>query len=139
MGTDNTSSADKQGNLSASNHPEYDEYSTDWQQMRDTFNGERIVKEAGTTYLPKTAGMESDGTAGNTAYASYKLRTVFYDFVATTIADMLGVLEKEPTVYELPTRLEPLEETAGPDNEPIRVVYRALRHCGWRIAVYRAV
>jgi len=48
MGTDNTSSADKQGNLSASNHPEYDEYSTDWQQMRDTFNGERIVKEAGT-------------------------------------------------------------------------------------------
>jgi len=124
MGTDNTSSADKQGNLSASNHPEYDEYLVDWQQMRDTYAGERIVKEAGTTYLPKTAGMEADGTAGNTAYTSYKLRTVFYDFVATTVADMLGIMEKEPTVYELPTRLEPLEESAGPDNEPIRVVYR---------------
>jgi hypothetical protein len=124
MGTDNTSSADKQGNLSASNHPEYDEYLVDWKQMRDTFSGERVVKENGTVYLPKTAGMKADGTEGNDAYASYKLRTVFYDFVATTVADMLGVLEKEPTVYELPTRLEPLEEDAGPDSEPLKVVHR---------------
>jgi hypothetical protein len=124
MGTNNTSSADKQGNLSASYHPEYDEYCIDWKQMRDTYAGERVVKENATVYLPKTAGMEADGTTGTKAYNAYKLRTVFYDFVATTVSDMLGVLEKEPTVYEFPGRLEPIEEDAGPDGEPIHIIHR---------------
>lgn len=83
-----------------------------WQQMRATSSGERAVKAAGTTYLPKTQGQAADKTFGKDNYDAYKMRAIYYEFVKTTQTDMMGLLTKEPTVYEIPERLELYRENA---------------------------
>jgi hypothetical protein len=118
------STADKFGDIAVQTHPQYSEYENDWQQMRDTYAGERVVKAASTTYLPKTAGQEADGTDGAKAYDAYKLRAVFHDFVSTTVKDMLGLLEKEPTLYKFPARLEPMRESATDEGDKLLVLHR---------------
>ena len=44
-----------------STHPTYAEFILDWSTMRDTYRGERVIKQNGTIYLPATMGMEEDG------------------------------------------------------------------------------
>lgn len=44
-----------------SKHPRYSEFLWDWLVMRDTFGGERCVKERSFLYLPPTEGMIEDG------------------------------------------------------------------------------
>lgn len=45
-------------------HPLYTEHAEDWEQLRDSAKGERIVKEKGQKYLPPTSGMILDGLLG---------------------------------------------------------------------------
>ena len=44
-------------------HPLYSEFLPDWQLMRDSYEGERAVKQRGSLYLPATSGMIEDGFA----------------------------------------------------------------------------
>lgn len=45
-------------------HPQYTDHAEDWEQLRDSAKGERIVKEKGQKYLPPTSGMILDGLNG---------------------------------------------------------------------------
>lgn len=45
-------------------HPQYTEHAEDWEQLRDSAKGERIVKGKGQKYLPPTSGMILDGLNG---------------------------------------------------------------------------
>jgi hypothetical protein len=45
-------------------HPQYTEHAEDWEQLRDSAKGERVVKEKGQKYLPPTSGMILDGLNG---------------------------------------------------------------------------
>jgi len=106
-------------------HPQYTKQAQNWAQMRDTYEGEQVVKAKGEVYLPKTAGQEQDPN-GNTLYSNYKTRSIFWDYVNDTVQDMLGLINKEPVQYVLPTQLEDWSKEAGADGESLKVLYRAV-------------
>ena len=114
-----------------SKHPLYEEFSADWATMRDTYRGERIVKEAGQKYLPATSGMIADGmgnatSPGQKAYEAYKTRSTFPDLVSDAVEAMIGVMHrKEPTI-ELPSKMEPMIENATIKGESLSVLLRRI-------------
>lgn len=112
-------------------HPLYTEFADDWTQMRDTYRGERIVKEAGFRYLPATSGMVADGITtanapGLIAYNAYKKRAHFPDIVREAVEAAIGVMHQKPPVIELPAALEPLRERATLANESLEVLLRRI-------------
>ena len=115
----------------ATKHPDYVRFEEDWQQLTDTFLGERHVKSKGTDYLPATSGQIKDGQVdgkepGNTAYKNYKLRAVYHDFFADAVRTLVGLMHKEPPVIELPARLEPLLEQATINGESAAMLLRRI-------------
>ena len=100
----------------SSKHPMYSLMMEDWVEMRDTYMGERKVKEEGEKYLPATSGMRMDGTspgqAGYNAYLAYITRASYPDTVRPAVHAMVGVMHHKPPVIELPARLERMREHA---------------------------
>ena len=115
-----------------SKHPDYSEFIEDWEQLRDTYRGERIVKARGTRYLPMTSGMIADGgevsadSAGAKAYRSYVKRAVFPEVVGEAVEAMLGVLHFKPPSIELPAKLEPMRERATLRGESLEMLLRRI-------------
>lgn len=109
-----------------SRHPLYLEKLPDWEVMRDTYEGERKVKEMGVSYLPPTAGMVADGMKqkepGYEAYEAYRTRAVFPDFVRQGIEGMLGMMHREPARIELPEALEGMRENATTKGESLQML-----------------
>lgn len=122
------------GSLQA-RHPAFLEFAEDWEQLRDTYRGERIVKARGVKYLPPTSGMEIDGanlqassanTKGWRAYIAYRRRAVFPEVVREAVESMLGVMHNKPPKIELPAALEPLREKATSRNESLEMLLRRI-------------
>lgn len=112
-----------------SKHPLFQEFASDWLQMRETYRGQRVVKEAGTKYLPPTSGMVADGvnnadSEGYKAWAAYRARAVFPEFVKQAVEAALGVMHHKPPVIELPDALEPLRERATIKGESLEALLR---------------
>lgn len=109
-------------------HPQYTEFSEDWQMMRDCHRGERAVKSAGTRYLPATPGMVIDGlehgNRGRIAYDAYRLRARFPDFVQQAVQAMLGFMHHKPPTIKLPRKLEPLRKRVTVKGESIEMLLR---------------
>ena len=116
----------------SSKHPLYIEFAQDWEQLRDTYRGERVVKEKGAKYLPPTAGMEADGVStsaaspGFQAYKAYRARSVFPEVMSESVESMLGVMHHKPPKIELPAKLEPLLEKATLQNESLEMLLRRI-------------
>lgn len=116
-----------------SRHPDYLEVVVDYRVMRDTFAGERVIKEATFAYLPATGGQIADGALTNTttspgyqAYASYLIRAMFPDFVNQAVQTMVGVMHREEPVIELPAALEPMREHATRKGETLEMLLRRI-------------
>jgi hypothetical protein len=114
-----------------SRNPLYDELLPDWEQMRDTYRGERIVKQAGFKYLPATSGMIADGIhqpeqLGYKAYAAYRTRARFPDVVREAVEALIGVMHRKPPTIELPERMEFLRENATARNESLAMLLRRI-------------
>ncbi len=115
-----------------SKHPLYNEHIEDWQQMRNTFKGERVVKEQAFTYLPATASMVEDGaaTGSNTdgwkAYDAYRKRASYPGNVREAIDAMLGVMHNKPPVIELPAALEDMRASATFRNESLEMLLKRI-------------
>ena len=114
-GTERTMSLD-------STHPEYDAVSADFTQMKDTFAGERVIKEKGITYLRATSSMVADGALSNRqpgleAYQAYRDRAIFPEVVYNAASAMAGVLGKTQYAIELPKELESIRENATNEGE----------------------
>lgn len=111
-------------------HPLYSEFSLDWQTMRDTYRGERVVKEKAQLYLPATMGMHADGmnpnAPGYNAYQAYKMRAVFHDFVAEAVEAAIGMMHQKPPTIELPDALEPMRQKATINGEPLEHLLRRI-------------
>lgn len=113
-------------------HPLYTEFEPDWAQLRDTFRGERWVKQRGVRYLPYTPGQIADGADTNTSstgwrdYAAYRLRARFPEVVRDAVESMLGVMHHKPPVIELPARLEDLIERATLRDESLEMLLRRI-------------
>jgi len=121
-----------------SRHPSYTECVADWRQMRDTYAGERAVKDAGTLYLPATSGMVADGFpagtagAGSTAtkgyrdYIAYRTRARCPDLVDEAVSALLGVMHSKPPTIELPPAMEYLRAQASSRGESLETLLKRI-------------
>jgi hypothetical protein len=114
-----------------STHPTYDASLEDWQVMRDSYGGERVVKARGTKYLPATAAHILDGQGKNNPeakgekdYQAYKLRAVFPDYVREAVEYYVGMLHQKPAQIELPASMEPLRDKATNAGESLQLLLR---------------
>lgn len=112
-------------------HPLYIENLEDWELMRHTYHGDRIVKEQGFRYLPPTSGMVQDGIAnaeapGLKAYKAYRTRAYVPDLVREAVESAIGVMFHKPPVIELPAALEPMREMATLRKESLEVLLRRI-------------
>lgn len=112
-----------------STHPSYQKSVARWELMRDSYEGERKVKEEGVKYLPATVGMIEDGallstdSIGYKAYQSYKTRAAFHNFVKEAVKTSLGTMHRRPAVIELPSAMEPLRERATVNGDPLDLLH----------------
>jgi hypothetical protein len=113
-----------------SRHPQYSEFFTDWFMMRDTYRGERVIKQKDELYLPATNGMVVDGMGvnqiGRQAYEAYKKRAIFHDFVKDAVQSMIGKMHVKPPVISLPKSMEPLREKATIHGESLENLLRRI-------------
>jgi Domain of unknown function (DUF4055) len=116
-----------------STHPTYDASLEDWELMRDSYGGERVVKARGTKYLPATAAHILDGQGANNPnakgekdYQAYKLRAVFPDYVREAVEYYVGLLHQKPAQIELPAALEPLLKKATNAGEGLQLLLRRI-------------
>lgn len=115
-----------------SKHPDFIEVSDDFRVMRDTFAGERRIKEGSFAYLPPTGGQLADGvgknvpSAGDKAYTNYLTRAVFPDFVNQAVQVMVGVMHREEARIELPAALEPMRTSATRKGESLQMLLRRI-------------
>lgn len=112
----------------ASVHPLYSDFKPRWELMRDSYDGERKIKERGFLYLPPTRGMRLDGVEntqqpGFQAYDAYRQRAVYHDFIEAAVRKALGKLHRKPSVIELPTALEPLRERATVNGDSLDLLH----------------
>lgn len=114
----------------SSKHPLYAEYLEDWQQMRDTYAGERKVKERGTRYLSATSGMHADGMGpndkGTKAYEAYRKRARYPELVEDAVQSILGVMHNKPPSIELPKSLEYLNDRATLRGESLEMLLQRI-------------
>lgn len=116
-----------------STHPSYDACIADWELMRHCYGGEGVVKAYGVRYLPATPGQVLDGALGAdpkapgfVAYAAYKMRAVFPDYVSEAVERFIGMLHHKEAVIELPPQLEPLRHKATIDGESLLGLLRRI-------------
>jgi hypothetical protein len=114
----------------ASVHPQYSSIYLDWQLMRHTHGGERMVKDAGFTYLPATPGQRRDGLEkgqkGRDSYDAYKLRAVFPGYVTEAVKSLIGIMHHNPPTIELPVAMEPLREKGTVSGESLELLLRRI-------------
>lgn len=99
--------------------------------MRNSYEGEDAMKEAGIKYLPPTKGMLIDGMASSTdigaqAYAAYRERAVYPSFVSEAVEALIGLLHQNPPSIKLPTQMEPLLDKATVDGEGLYSLMRRI-------------
>jgi hypothetical protein len=111
-----------------SRHPQYDEFLCDWETMRDTFRGERVVKHKEFTYLPATRSMELDGLnnnqLGKRMYDAYLQRAIFQNFVSEGVETLLGMMWMHPPTIDLPEAMEPMRNNATSKGESLEMLLR---------------
>lgn len=115
-----------------SKHPQFSDKADDWRLMRDSFGGERVIKEGTFAYLPATSGMVADGartkpgSAGALAYDAYLTRAVYPEFIGEAVDLLVSVMHQEEAVIELPAELEPMRESATRDGESLQALLRRI-------------
>jgi uncharacterized protein DUF4055 len=111
-------------------HPLYRAFHPDWETMRDTYAGERAVKERGQKYLAPTQGMVKDGLqvqqGGLAAYQAYRSRAIFHDFVREGVEYYIGLMHQKPPKIDLPSALEPLRLNATLMHESLEQLLRRI-------------
>lgn len=107
----------------------------EWQEMTDALVGPRVIKTAGTAYLPKTSGMiEAESLAGTensplTAeqarqlYDAYKARAEYPLWVKDSLRTMVGLVSRQEPEIVLPDRMKALEHEATSDGFGLKQLY----------------
>lgn len=102
--------------------------------MRDTFSGQRAVKDAGVSYLSPTSGMIQDGMGydggqarkGQAAYDAYVKRSLFHAFTKDAVQTMLGMLWNKNSTYHLPNSMRYLEVRASTEGDGLKQLHRRI-------------
>lgn len=88
----------------SSTHREYEANRGRWALMRDVVEGEDVIKERGTDYLPLPNGMSTS------EYNAYKLRASFTGFTGRAIDAMLGLVGRKKPTFEAPEEVKELAD-----------------------------
>lgn len=112
-------------------HPLYQDRLPDWQQMEDTYAGERAVKQRGLAYLPSTAGQRDRGMASSTdegwlQYAAYRERAIYHDIINEAVQAMVGIMHRKPASIKVPKKLEDMLKRCTPDGEDVQSLLRRI-------------
>lgn len=109
-----------------SQHPQYQELHEDWVLMRDSYLGERRIKDKGEAYLSPTAGMVADGMvenqSGRLAYDAYKMRARYQEIVKDAVEALLGIMHAKPPTIELPASMESMRDSATLNEESLELL-----------------
>lgn len=94
-------------------NPEVAYWLDEWRTIRDCMEGERVMKERCTQYLPRPEAMEEDAD-----YIAYVTRATFYNFTGRTIGSLTGsIFRREPNLHGMPERLLPRMEAITKSNQ----------------------
>lgn len=85
-------------------HPDYEKMEGVWRMVRDVLEGERRIKEKGTTYLPALMDQES------LPYARYKKRAQFVEITRQAHEELQGYLFRKDPIIEAPSDLDAFRE-----------------------------
>ena len=95
-------------------HDDLQYWCSDWELLRDTFNGERDMKEARETYLPKPSGMDYD------EYNAYLDRTSYFNMTGRTVSALVGTLFKRaPVINNWPDKFLPALSRVSKDSQSL--------------------
>lgn len=76
-------------------HADYLYFQSDWTLLRDTYAGERAIREAGATYVPPLSTHENDAQG----FHAYLKRGTYLSTVSRTVEGMIGLaFRKHPTI-----------------------------------------
>ncbi len=115
-----------------SKHPDFLEVAEDFRVMRDTFAGERRIKESTFLYLPATIGQIKDGalrsvvSPGWISYSNYPNRAIFPELVRDAANTLVGVMHAEPATIKLPQALESMRNDATRKGESLEMLLRKI-------------
>lgn len=118
-----------------STHPDYDAIVPDWQLVSDGYKGERAIKQRSSVYLPTTSGQRALGLGktggtfneGQELYNAYLLRANYPALVRDIANALVGVMNREPPVIELPDALEDMLLMATARGEPLAALLRRIQ------------
>jgi hypothetical protein len=98
----------------------------EWRLMRDTYSGQERVKAQGEIYLPKPSGFKTQSDGGKAAYDSYKLRAILPEYVAPTVAALLGIVHAREFQIAMPDELAFIEENIDGKGTPREVFHQRI-------------
>lgn len=109
-------------------HPELTaDRRADWALMRAVMNGQRAVKGAGETYLPKPSGFAAMPDGGQAAYEkTYKFRAIVPEILAPSVAAMIGIIHAKETQIALPDAMQGMWENADGDGMSLEAFHRRI-------------
>lgn len=97
-------------------NPFFSRREADWSFLRDSYGGERYIKEAGQKYLAPTSTMVRDGMhyggTGLATYNGYISRAVYHNLVKPALEALLGVMHRKDPEFQLPPKLEAMRTRA---------------------------
>ncbi|MDX0267639.1 DUF4055 domain-containing protein [Sinorhizobium meliloti] len=96
-------------------HPSVHYHSVDWEMLRDTFQGERQVKEKGHAYLPQPSGLD------DSEYDLYLENATFYNMTNRTVGALVGtIFRRNPVISNLPKKLQKKVRKITKNNQSLR-------------------
>jgi len=113
-------------------HPDYDLNIEHWNECLDAFEGPRAIKEKTTSYLSPSRGMRMDGfgvdakSEGAQAYKAYVERAYYPSNYADTVKKILGVMHRQPAVFNLPDSMKSLITDATGSGESLQEFLRRI-------------
>lgn len=123
-------------------HPDYEEIADQWQLMSESLRGDQAIKQAGTTYLPKTSGMlqAEQASVGDEQlvtpaqaqrlYGSYKNRADYPLWVKDSLRSMMGLVSRLKPSIQLPVRMQGMISEATADGFGLdRLFMRVVSEC----------
>lgn len=97
-----------------SQHPQYQNHITEWQDCQNFFDGEAKVKACGTRYLPKPE------QATTSEYKAYVMRAFFFPAMERTVSGLSGTIDRKAPTYTLSDRLKYIEWDADSNKITLR-------------------
>lgn len=89
-----------------SKHPDFCDIEKDWEQIADCIAGQRVIKKAGTKYLPQPNALDTS-EENQERYRAYKKRAVFHNATARTVGNMVGQCFAVDPVPTMPEQMLP--------------------------------